>query len=156
MGMLYKVMHFFGLAGGEQPEKKNELAEDHVHLEEEWSADGAAHSESQTADVQPGNVVSLQSVKQSAKMVLMQPHTYEEAQEIADHLKNRRPVIINLLRLPHDEGKRVVDFLSGTVYAIGGEIQKIGSETFLCTPDHIHIQGSIAEWAEDEFNSRGR
>ncbi|RKD75442.1 MULTISPECIES: cell division protein SepF [Sinobaca] len=91
------------------------------------------------------NVVSLQSLQQSAKMILVEPRTYEEAQDIADHLKNRKSVIINLQRLQHDQAKRIVDFLSGTVYAIGGDIQKVGENIFLCTPDNIDVSGAISE-----------
>ncbi len=66
-------------------------------------------SGSQTAK-QSQNVVSLQSVQKGAKVILLEPRTYEEAQEIADHLKNRKAVIINLQRLSRDQAKRVVDF----------------------------------------------
>lgn len=91
------------------------------------------------------NVVSLQSLQQSVKMILVEPRTYEEAQDIADHLKNRKSVIINVQRLQHDQAKRIVDFLSGTVYAIGGDIQKVGENIFLCTPDNIDVSGAISE-----------
>ncbi|SDI66680.1 cell division protein SepF [Natribacillus halophilus] len=101
-------------------------------------------------DQQGKNVVSLQSVQQSAKMVLIEPRTYDEAQEVADHLKNRRSVIINMQRIPSDQAKRIVDFLSGTVYAIAGDIQKIGTSTFLCTPDNVDVSGAISEFLHYE------
>ncbi|QQK76722.1 cell division protein SepF [Salicibibacter cibarius] len=96
------------------------------------------------------NVVSLQSVQQSAKMVLIEPRTYDEAQEVADHLKNRRSCVINMQRIPNDQAKRIVDFLSGTVYAIGGDIQKIGTGTFLCTPENVDVSGAISEFLHQE------
>ena len=70
---------------------------------------------------------------------------YAEAQEIADHIKNRRAVVVNLQRIQHDQAKRIVDFLSGTVYAIGGDIQRIGSDIFLCTPENVDVSGTISE-----------
>ncbi|NHM29716.1 cell division protein SepF [Neobacillus terrae] len=91
------------------------------------------------------NVVSLQSVQKSSKVVLVEPRVYAEAQDIADHLKNRRAVVVNLQRIEHDQAKRIVDFLSGTVYAIGGDIQRIGSSIFLCTPDNVEVSGAISE-----------
>ncbi|WP_442599424.1 cell division protein SepF [Neobacillus sp. D3-1R] len=91
------------------------------------------------------NVVSLQSLQKSSKMILLEPRVYAEAQDIADHLKNRRSVVVNLQRIDHDQAKRIVDFLSGTVYAIGGDIQKIGSNIFLCTPDNVEVSGNISE-----------
>ncbi len=101
------------------------------------------------------NVVSLQSVQKSSKMVLFEPRVYAEAQEIADHLKNRRAVVVNLQRIQHDQAKRIVDFLSGTVYALGGDIQRIGSNIFLCTPDNVDVSGNISEIiAEEEFSDK--
>ncbi len=102
------------------------------------------------------NIVSLKSAKGSSKMVLVEPKTYNEAQEIADQLVNRRAVVINLQRVDHKQAKRIVDFLSGTVYAIGGDIQKLGAQTFLCTPDNVEISGTISEMlaAEEEDSSR--
>lgn len=97
------------------------------------------------------NVVSLQSVQKSTKVILCEPRTYSEAQEIADHLKNRRAVVVNLQRIQHDQAKRIVDFLSGTVYAIGGDIQRIGVNIFLCTPDNVDVSGSISDFIPDEI-----
>ncbi len=102
------------------------------------------------------NVVSLQSIQKSSKLVLCEPRVYAEAQDISDHLKNRRSVVVNLQRIEHDQGKRIIDFLSGTVYALGGDIQKIGLSIFLCTPDNVEVSGSISEFLQehDFQNSR--
>ncbi|MCQ6279739.1 cell division protein SepF [Bacillus sp. EB600] len=104
----------------------------------------------QKQPVKPQNVVSLQSVQKSSKVILIEPRVYAEAQEIADHLKSRRAVIVNLQRIEHDQAKRIVDFLSGTVYAIGGDIQKVGSSIFLCTPDNVEISGNISELIKEQ------
>lgn len=94
---------------------------------------------------QKKNVVSLQSIKSSSKLVLIEPRVFNDTQEIADHLKNRRTVVVNLQRVEKNEARRIVDFLSGTVYAIGGEIQKIGSYIVLCTPDNVEVTGAISD-----------
>jgi cell division inhibitor SepF len=91
------------------------------------------------------NVVSLQSIQKSSKMVLFEPRDYAEAQDITDHLKNRRTVVVNLQRIDREQGKQIVDFLSGAVYALGGHIQKIGANIFLCTPDNVEVSGNISE-----------
>ena len=96
------------------------------------------------------NVVSLQSVQKTAKVILFEPRTYGEAQEIADHLKSRRAVVVNLQSITHDQAKRIVDFLSGTVYAIGGDIQKVGPNIFLSTPDNVDVSGSITSLLQEE------
>lgn len=95
------------------------------------------------------NVVSIQSVQKSAKVMLIEPRTYDEVQDIADHLKNRKAVVINLQRISHDQAKRIVDFLSGTVYAIGGDIQKLGANIFLCTPDNVDVTGAISDFLSE-------
>ncbi|MFA9557377.1 cell division protein SepF [Evansella sp. AB-rgal1] len=103
----------------------------------------------QRNDREKSNVVSLTSIQNQAKVILVEPHNYDEVQEIADHLKNRRSVVINLQRLPHEQAKRIVDFMSGTVYAISGDIQKLGYNIFLCTPDNVDVSGTISEMLQD-------
>ena len=61
--------------------------------------------------------MSLQSAQKSSKVVLVEPRVYAEAQDISEHLKNKRAVVVNLQRIDRDQGIRIIDFLSGTVYA---------------------------------------
>ncbi|SDG95569.1 cell division inhibitor SepF [Alteribacillus persepolensis] len=119
-------------------------------FDETTSYQTGADQEDENYDTRGKNVVSLQSVQQSAKMMLVEPRTYDEAQDIADHLKNRKSVIINVQRIPNDQAKRIIDFLSGTVYAIGGDIQKVGRNIFLCTPDNVDVSGAISEILYDK------
>lgn len=88
------------------------------------------------------------SVSGNGKMILLEPRAYSESQQIADHLKKRNTVVVNMKRVTPDQAKRIVDFLSGTVYAIGGDLQKIGGGIFLCTPKNVNVEGTITE--EDE------
>ena len=81
----------------------------------------------------------------SNKMILWEPRAYSESQQIADHLKKRNAVVVNLKRVTSDQAKRIIDFLSGTIYAIGGDLQKIGGGIFLCTPKNVNIQGKITD-----------
>ena len=80
-----------------------------------------------------------------SKMILVEPRAYSEPQQIVDHLKARNTVVVNLKRVTSDQAKRIVDFLSGTIYAIGGDIQKVGGGIFLLTPNNVNIQGSISD-----------
>ena len=82
---------------------------------------------------------------QSNKMILVEPRAYSESVQISDYLKMRNSVEINLQRVTSDQGKRIVDFLSGTIYAIGGDMQKIGNGIFLCTPRNMNVEGKITE-----------
>ena len=79
------------------------------------------------------------------KLILLEPRAYSESQQIADHLKNRHTVVVNLKRVTTDQAKRIIDFLTGTIYAIGGDLQKIGGGIFLCTPKNMSVQGKITE-----------
>ena len=81
----------------------------------------------------------------SSKMVLFEPRAYSESQQIADYLKKRNAVVVNLKRVTPDQAKRIVDFLSGTLYAINGGLQKLGTGIFLCTPNNVDVEGSITE-----------
>ena len=72
--------------------------------------------------------------KTGNKMILMEPRAYSESQQIADHLKNRNSVVVNLKRVTSAQAKRIIDFLSGCIYSIGGKMQKIGVGIYLCTP----------------------
>ncbi|WP_010096763.1 cell division protein SepF [Ornithinibacillus scapharcae] len=99
------------------------------------------------------NVINLKSVKTaSSKVILCEPRTFDEAQQIADHIVSKRAVVINLQRVERYEAKRIVDFLSGAVYAVNGVIQRLGSETFLCAPDNIDVSGSITETLEEDLD----
>ena len=80
-----------------------------------------------------------------AKMILLEPRAYSESQQIADHLKKRNSVVVNLKRVTSDQAKRIIDFLSGCVYAIGGTMQKVGVGIYLCAPKNVNVQGKITE-----------
>lgn len=83
--------------------------------------------------------------KSGNKMILLEPRAYSESQQIADHLKSRNSVVVNLKRVTSDQAKRIIDFLSGCIYAIGGTMQKIGVGIYLCAPKNVNIQGKITE-----------
>lgn len=97
------------------------------------------------------NVVSLQNLQKSSKVILVEPRVYAEAQDISEHLKNKRAVVVNLQRIDKDQGIRIVDFLSGTVYTLGGDIQRIGTDIFLCAPDTVEVAGAISDYYYDDL-----
>ena len=82
------------------------------------------------------------------KMILLEPRAYSESQQIADHLKKRNSVVVNLKRVTSDQAKRIIDFLSGCIYAIGGTMQKVGVGIYLCAPNNIAVQGKITDEAD--------
>ncbi|MBX6395147.1 MAG: cell division protein SepF [Alicyclobacillaceae bacterium] len=101
-----------------------------------------------------GAVLSLHQQK-AVKLVLCEPERFEEGQGIADHLRNHRPVVVNLQKVPFEEGARIIDFLSGVLYALGGTMQKIGPQIILCAPDNVDVQGAISDYLNHQ-ESLGR
>ena len=99
----------------------------------------------------PSNVVNLKSIQQPTKVMLVEPVGFEDVQTIADHLRHNRSVVFNLQRVNLVDAKRMIDFLSGAVYAIDGHIQKLSPETFMCAPAHVDINGVISEAMEKQL-----
>ncbi len=89
-------------------------------------------------------VVSIHTQKQ-VKVVVLEPTSFEESQNIADQLKNRRPVIVNLENTDRNLAKRIVDFVSGATYALGGNMQKVGQGIFLFVPNNVDISGEMRD-----------
>ena len=89
-----------------------------------------------------------------SKMMLLEPRAYSEGQQIVDYLKARNAVVVNLKRVTPDQAKRIVDFLYGAIYAIGGKFQKLGGGIFLCTPKNVNVEGKISDDAAATTSSK--
>ena len=103
-----------------------------------------------TVDDRRGKVVNIAATTQ-LKVVLVKPERFEMASEIADHLKEKRTVVLNLESTNKDVARRLVDFLSGVAYASEGRIKKIAVNTYLITPYHVELMGDLL----DELESNG-
>lgn len=102
------------------------------------------------------NLVNLPTVQpKQVKVMIVEPFAFDDAQNVADHLKNRKPVVVNLENTDREVAKRIIDFISGTTYAISGSIQKIGNNIFLCAPNNIDVAYSprSEDSAENMFSS---
>jgi len=137
MGMINRIFNFLGLQEEEETEK-----------EQMYETPDEPEREAGEIRRVKNNVVSLHAQKTS-KLVLCEPRNYEETQEIADHLRSRRAILVNLQRVRPEQAMRIVDFLSGTVYALNGAISKVGPNIFVCTPDSVEIQGVITDMMND-------
>ena len=89
-----------------------------------------------------------------SRMMLLEPRAYSEGQQIVDYLKGRNAVVVNLKRVTPDQAKRIVDFLYGAIYAIGGKFQKLGGGIFLCTPKNVNVEGKISDDAAATTSSK--
>ncbi|RAP76924.1 cell division protein SepF [Paenibacillus montanisoli] len=137
-----KFMNFLGLQ-----EEEEVVERERVDQHEEQEVETSPFE--QRKQSKGNNIVSIHSQK-NVRVILNEPRSYEEAQDIADHLRSRRSVVVNLQRVRSDQAVRIVDFLSGTIYALNGGISKLGPNIFLCTPDSVEIQGAITEMLTDE------
>ncbi|WP_243276882.1 cell division protein SepF [Desulfallas sp. Bu1-1] len=96
-----------------------------------------------------GQVVSLHAQRQ-VRVVVAEPRSFDDVQGIADNLKSRRPVIINLEQAEPELAKRVVDFVSGATYALDGSMQKVGKGIFLFVPNNVDIDSVAGEQAREK------
>ena len=95
-------------------------------------------------------VVNIHATTQ-LKVVLVKPERFEAASEIADQLKEKRTVVVNLESTHKDIARRLIDFLSGVAYAGEGKIKKVAANTYIITPYSVDIQGDLI----DELESNG-
>ncbi|GGN96461.1 cell division protein SepF [Saccharibacillus kuerlensis] len=147
MGVMNRFMNFLGL------QEEEEIVERERVVEQEEPQNDSTQNYETRKNAKTNNVVSIHAQK-SVKVILSEPRTYEDAQIIADHLRAHRSVVVNLQQVRRDHAKRIIDFLGGTVYAINGSISKVGGDIFLCTPDTVEVEGTIADLMREdqEFN----
>lgn len=105
---------------------------------------------SYTSDTQRSNnkVVNIHATTQLA-VVLVKPDRFENAAEIADHLKDKRTVVLNLEQTNKDVARRLVDFLSGVAYANEGKIKRVANSTYIITPYNVDILGDLLDELEN-------
>lgn len=92
----------------------------------------------------------LNRVSGDTKMVLFEPRSFDEAEEVAKRLKENKAAVVNLHKLQRDYAQRTIDFLTGVIFALDGTIQKIGHNVILCTPRSVAVDGAINLDASEE------
>jgi cell division inhibitor SepF len=96
------------------------------------------------------NIVNLPTAQKQMKVMVVEPFAFDDAQHVADHLKNRKPVVVNFENCDKEVAKRMIDFISGTTYALAGSIQKIGNNIFLCAPNNVDVAYTPHEEGSDK------
>ena len=99
--------------------------------------------ETSTSTYEEAHNQTLRNV--NAKMVIVEPRSYDEAYQIADHLKVGRACVVNIHRLNETNATRLLDFLMGVIYAIKGSVQKVDSNAFLFAPNDLPVDGNFSE-----------
>ena len=142
--LLEKVLDFVGWETDEDYE--DDIYEDEIV---ESTPHRAERHTSQKRSPQ-GKVLSMNN-NNNLKVVVLSPQNILVARELCDHLRSNKPIIMNVEGVDTPLAQRMVDFLSGAVYCLDGDIQKISSGIFLATPASIEITGDL----KDEMHNKG-
>ena len=105
----------------------------------------AASGRRSTSD---SKVVNINTTTQM-QVVLVKPDRFDNVSEIAEHLRSRHAVVLNLEATNKDIARRLVDFLSGCAYALAGKIKKIAISTYIITPYNVDIVGDLIDELEN-------
>ncbi|NMP21632.1 cell division protein SepF [Sulfobacillus harzensis] len=141
-GMMGKFLNFVGL---------EEVEEDEFETEVDEPSQSVSDWEDEVPKRKRSGVVSLPTSR-NMRVVVMHPRTLEEGQAIADQVKGRRPVIVNLDLAEERAGQRLLNFLSGVAYALDGGLRKVGDNIFLITPSNVEV---ASEDQDDQASWRG-
>jgi cell division inhibitor SepF len=142
-GIFNKLLNMVGLEDVE--EEQEELKEE----EEFYEPEEEEFDDSRFSKKRGGKVVGLPSAVRM-RMIVYQPKSNEDTQNIIDNLKARKPVVINLDEMDNDIAQRVLDFVSGAVYALNGNIKKVARSIFVVTPSNIDISSNVGDKKEEE------
>ena len=139
MSMWRKILDFFGF------ESDDDEAEEEMRDEDTLAEVPASK--------QPQQIIDLRQ-RQQLKVVVLQPRSFEDVQSMVEHIKARRPVILNLDLCEIKNRQRVLDFMSGATYGSGGKIQKISEFIFLSAPSTVHIDNITGDIYEEEVGGK--
>ena len=143
-----KVWGMFGMDSAERDVyDEDEEIMDYIEEEEEEENEGRKIF----GGIRPGKKVVAMPQTQSVRMVISQPTTFEQSEEICNFLKEKKSVIVNLEYVNKEVARRIVDFISGGVFALDGHIQKISNSIFLVAPVNYEITN---EMAREEIKSK--
>lgn len=136
--LMNKVWNLFGMDSAEPEEYEDEevYEDEDEELEEDKKIFGRRNNNNK--------VVTMPGQGQPIRMVISQPTTFEQSDEICSFLKEKKSVIVNLEYVNKDVARRIVDFISGGVYALDGYIQKVSNSIFLVAPSNYEITNEMA------------
>lgn len=117
--------------------------ENEEYVEEQTAA--VSEEPADTNYLQADNVVDFKNkakANNQMKVMVIEPVSFDDAQQVADHIRNHKPVVVNFENTNGDIAKRIIDFISGTTYALSGDIKKVGKNVFMCAPDNVSVNFS--------------
>ena len=140
--IMNKVWDFLGVDTGaseEEMENENDIYTYNYDKEEEQEEP----EKKGFFGVKSSKIVSMPQPQQ-VRMVITQPTSFEQSEEICNYLKEKKSIIVNLEYVNKDDARRIVDFISGAVHALDGHIQKVSNAIFLVAPVNYEIASELA------------
>ena len=162
MKIVDKICETFGLYGEEeetaaQEETKDEPVvpmfgakrwEDRQRAPRRERSFFASHN-----DDNKDKLISMPLATKQVRVVVIEPVNFDDAQKVADYLRTNQPVVINFEDTDSDVRKRIIDFVSGTIYALSGSMKKIGSSILVCAPQNVDIDADNTNYGDRGGNS---
>ena len=140
--IMSKVWDLLGMEAGAEEEIENDNVYSY-NYEKEEETDTEEETDIKSFFSRKGKVVSMPTPQQ-VRMVITQPTSFEQSEEICNYLKERKSIIVNLEYVNKDVARRIVDFISGAVHALDGHIQKVSNAIFLIAPVNYEIASELA------------
>lgn len=144
--MINKMMGFLGLEEDVEIEERDEQEEQTKDTENKEVESIFTSNKKQSTS----KVVNIHSAA-SAKVVIIKPNDYEEAANISDNLRNRKIVVVNTTSLEPRIAQRLLDFIGGACYALGGELQQVEKGVYILSPSNVEVSNDL----KNELSSRG-
>lgn len=147
--IMNKVWDFFGMDTAAS-ENAEEMENEYTYDYDNNYAEEEEYEEKRIFGGRKNKVISMPQTQQ-IRLSIKQPTTFEQSEEICNCLKEKKSVIVNLEYVNKDVARRIVDFISGGVHALDGQIQKVSNSIFLVAPYNYEID---SELAREEIKSK--
>jgi len=167
VGMFDKVLGSLGLI--EKPEESNVVVKRATSRDDKQGSSRSRAGESSAAREESAKASKVDSSaaegEAGMRIIVVDPSAFDDVQLVADYLKQDRPVVINFENADQETAARIIDFVSGVTYALGGSIQKVGNHIFFAAPSNIDVgeslpealmNGQFVQWQKNAEEQNGR
>ena len=137
MAMFRRAMVYLGLV--DEPEDEVEIGGPSRAADPGPNVRPLSRDDGATNTPRPSVVRTMPSASTAARVHVVEPRGFNDAQEVGDRLKANQPVILNLQGLDRDLQRRLIDFSSGLAYALGGSMSRVADQVFLLTPSNVEV-----------------
>ncbi len=145
MGMMDKIKQMVKLPLEDEYDEEtlDEVSQDSVFSSKKQSEEEPKKNEGGIFGIKAQKSTTGVKTGSQIQVVLVKPSRFEDAPSIADHLNEHKTVVLNLENANREISRRLIDFLSGTAYAQGGNIKKVAHSTYIITPDNVDVLGDL-------------